>query len=1611
MKKDKLLQSMGDIDEKYILEYERARKARKQSVLLRAVALAASVCLVIGVAAAIPLLTLKDEGDEGTPPVVIEGTEGLTDTGSNPTEPTASPIEPDLPKGPMRVLNVTAEKQSGDFISADTDFIVEAENATADLVREHIYISGGPEYTVTDEGDGKYRVSLAGSLSAGNVISLSYASEGVTEYSWAFETERKLEIVTHTPAKDRYEVLSDSVIELTLSMVGDESFPDYVTISPEISGKWECLGKVMRFVPESYLPDDTDFTVSVAPGYTANGYTLDEYSFSFSTKSHPRIGQGRSPAYGGMLYFAPGETVRFSVSPDYTVSEVRLYTFFGAEDMVAYLSGDEAFLLGEYTAPDFEVREVSNQAADISVGGLSEGYYLAELRGGDDDYVYRSPICVHPTATYAAVTERDIVIWADDEGIPVRYGDITAKTNENGIAILKGATDGSGEPGFVLIGEGEKPLIFTAPNFTFENYPTSYLYTDKPLYKSTDTVHFFGAVPKELFYDGTDGEFTLTFSSGGYDLRTLMVAPDENGVFSGSFDFTSLAEDYGYITLYYNGSRLASRHFEVEDYYLQNYFYEIDCPREYVTVGSTLDFTVTVTHISGMEVSGKRVCAKKDGVYYYATTDESGIAHFSIPGPTAELDSYGSTGSAQIRIQWINLYNGDPEEGSAAYDSIGGLYYHEIYEDADLIYNANYMDTDLPYRVFTFKGVHLRPEKTHGLNNVSTQDFYEEGATINGSLTLILRKTTRERNGSKVDPYTGKHSPTYIVNDPTEEVLCEVEVSDVSEYVFTNELFALPKADELTSYEMYLRYSFELGEGNTDSGSLHVDSNYFLSVDSPSASGSNDNVGVEVYTSGLNSFSSSAYHFYRYVMNGDLYGIRAGERVELTLYDTVAKKEVSEGALLRIIYRNGVMETDLVTPAEASFTFKEEYGPFVSVTYAYHLNGRFYRLPAYVVTQAAEERTVTITQETDKEYYAPGEEVTLTVKTTDHKGEPISCAVNVSVVNEAVFLDRGDYIDIFNDLIYRNDSNYPMYSFSTFFDRELYYFTGGMGDGGADEVRINFSDTACFETVLTDEEGVAVVTFTLPDSVTEYRITTHAARKDMYYGSTKSNFKVQMDFFLQSSAPRGQKHTDDFVAYATTVSNAAGEVDLTFTLKETGQVITAKAYTGSAASANFGKLPVGSYTLRIDAAMGEYTDAMEIQIEVAAGSMFGSYTLPLAEGTPVTVNPSSYPVKISVYTETAQRYLGYFSFLKGLPRTRMDTALTSVRADKLYNLILKKNENEAHIRINDDFLDGALLSMYTEGEGDVVLTALSNYYTPELHTYGLPLNIDSPEKHLRSLLYEASLGRGSISELKAAEQYIADEEHTAIIGLGYAFLGDYDSALRMYSALPERSEVRGADALRAILATFVAKEDATAILDTLINEEKDEFYLGFALLSYLERRIAAIDEDHTATLTVNGVSAEYTVNGLQIKELYLEDDGSGAVTLSYSSDGKVRVDLTYSDYEHVEKAGAFYAYLEGDIHKYGTAYLAINLEGYSGQRQLSISLPPSLRVSGGAAGNGVYCSAKHEQVSVYVSKDFSGTVYLPLLVTQTGNYKIEPIRLTTESGNRYYSNELTLDIE
>ena len=78
-----------------------------------------------------------------------------------------------------------------------------------------------------------------------------------------------------------------------------------------------------------------------------------------------------------------------------------------------------------------------------------------------------------------------------------------------------------------------------------------------------------------------------------------------------------------------------------------------------------------------------------------------------------------------------------------------------------------------------------------------------------------------------------------------------------------------------------------------------------------------------------------------------------------------------------------------------------------------------------------EDRKVDVEITADKEKYYPGDEVTLTVKTTNN-GKPVKSFVNVSVVNEAVFQVTEDITSILEE-VYANKS-YPVYTYSTFKD-------------------------------------------------------------------------------------------------------------------------------------------------------------------------------------------------------------------------------------------------------------------------------------------------------------------------------------------------------------------------------------------------------------------------------------------------------------------------------------------------------------------------------------------------------------------------------------------------
>ena len=155
-----------------------------------------------------------------------------------------------------------------------------------------------------------------------------------------------------------------------------------------------------------------------------------------------------------------------------------------------------------------------------------------------------------------------------------------------------------------------------------------------------------------------------------------------------------------------------------------------------------------------------------------------------------------------------------------------------------------------------------------------------------------------------------------------------------------------------------------------------------------------------------------------------------------------------------------------------------------------------------------------------------------------------------------------------------------------------------MVKAGGGEIRGNFGDTAYFETISTNSNGIANVTFTLPDNVTTFRVTAQSANKDLYVGVNTKDIVSKLDFFIQSVEPRNVKVTDDLVLNATSIADKVYDVEYEFTIKELNKTLTSKGKTNSITSVNFGKLPFGTYHAVIKGKYGNQQDGIEYEFNV-----------------------------------------------------------------------------------------------------------------------------------------------------------------------------------------------------------------------------------------------------------------------------------------------------------------------------------------------------------------------------------------------------------------------------
>lgn len=195
-------------------------------------------------------------------------------------------------------------------------------------------------------------------------------------------------------------------------------------------------------------------------------------------------------------------------------------------------------------------------------------------------------------------------------------------------------------------------------------------------------------------------------------------------------------------------------------------------------------------------------------------------------------------------------------------------------------------------------------------------------------------------------------------------------------------------------------------------------------------------------------------------------------------------------------------------------------------------------------------------------------------------------------------------------------------------------YTDGRAESGKDlsniAARSNFAETAFFYPQLeTDKDGNVLIKFTLPESLTKWKVMALAHTKDLKFGTIEKNLVTQKDLMVVPNAPRFFRENDqmEFSAKVTnlTENSMNGVAQIYFYDATTSKDITTLLLSGSA-SQNFEskggqstllkwgiRIPesIGAISYKVVAKAGNFSDGEEMAIPVLTNRMLVTETLPL----------------------------------------------------------------------------------------------------------------------------------------------------------------------------------------------------------------------------------------------------------------------------------------------------------------------------------------------------------------------------------------------------------------
>lgn len=968
------------------------------------------------------------------------------------------------------------------------------------------------------------------------------------------------------------------------------------------------------------LDPETEYTVTV-PATAADPYgnTLGQpYTYTFTAAPYPPMASLNLPSGAAQLSTSFPTNVQImyrNVSRlDVSVYETGIVPSYISNPYLLTESHSPGTLVFETSIPVDKSGALGVQTVELANGGaLPTGQY--ELRvnapelSNDSKWWQNRTVLLIVADTNLVVKEMfgEVNVWATNLATGEPTGGLaltlyarpdlqkgTTVTDANGFArfayeqnipYLGGVTVISNQPGQAGFGAattnwdgGVRPWrIGISTDTSREQAIYAYIYTDRPIYRPGDTVHFKGIVRNTGF-----GRFSLpsvtslelTINPDSYwgeetFKDKLNVTVDEKGVFSGDYvlpdDLSLGAYSFAITGDYW----LSNRSFTVAEYRTPEFMVSATPETPELLRGQATSVEVNATYLFGGSAAGLPV---NWSIYSKEFTPDFDTARGYVFGDRGNLNYKG-----------FDPFFGFGNDGAGQWVASGDV-------ETDAAGNAT---VSLP--------ASLLDKADEGSRLVTVE------ANVGGLGEFPISGRT-EVTFHAADAYVGLRALDYLATagKPATFDLLTVDwsgepvVNRTVEVVYYERKW---KSERVSDYDFYsTRWTPIDTEVHRESVTTDGSGKASLAF-APESGGSYIVAATLTDSGGRRQFSSLSF----WSIDADFAGwrtdpnerslelkpdkteYRAGETAHILVQSPFAQ---TVNAWL-VIERGNIIEQRVVEVSGSTVLdvpISEEFAPNVHVTVAVvkPVNGSDSDFPYADIRIGFAELTVppdqfdlNVTITPGAEEYMPGDTATFDVAVTDQAGNPVQAEISLALVDLGVLLLKEDNAPPILDAFYTpqplrsNTGSGLLITGEGRAIEEPLPGGGGMGGGGDDSaalesarlsgedeggVRKDFKDTAFWEAqVMTDANGRVSVEVPLPDNVTTWRMNSKAATTDTRVGQSYADILARLPLIVRPVTPRFFTVGDSLSLSANVNNNTDVPIDATVSLEALGLAIDGEA--------------------------------------------------------------------------------------------------------------------------------------------------------------------------------------------------------------------------------------------------------------------------------------------------------------------------------------------------------------------------------------------------------------------------------------------------------------------